>query len=934
MIALFVYTRGRWPVDGGLHRPSATAIAAWLVALAAFHSGPSAARAVGLPTTSFSAGDDLPENTNSSVVGRVIDTAGNPLAFVSVGLSPVANNKDEYYMNDVVQRTITDADGRFAMPPIAAGDYQIAPLPDIEIKAGETRPEWLPRDYRRYAAPGAGLSRAQALTAVFAKRVVSLKAGAAAPDVELRAVPQVLFSARIVDSHGKAAGALSPYRIDGRLNGERWSSEFRPAAGAADQLNVFVPLGLKDVRVNCASDNVYWTWEPGGPRVNFYHVELKVVDGDRLGILVERFKSASLEIRLRAKAGDLPPNLQLGVYYPTRRGGDGGPIPTRVAEGVYRLNQGLLPGRDTDVQVRGSGFKSTMTKPFQFTEEGQQGVIELTLEPGQSTPEIRSENAVPIVLRTPDGRPIIAPLPPAEPAREIICRAVDKDSGQPVADAIVTFGVEQRTNEDGEEEYDAFDSHDTKTDQDGRFTVRVPEKYLPDPSPRRKLDVRVTIKHPRYVTYFDTADAREIATKGISDVFPAFHAVKLLPARTLTGRLLGADGTPLPKVTIYKQYDMNAWPRDAEFPVTDEDGRFSAKAPLHTALKLEFRTSESARIYHDVGPDQTDLGDVRVMRGEKITGRVVDADGMPVPWISVTTPPMPDAGKQPNFVYTADKDGRFESDGLLPGTYLVKVGGIHRTEDGKSSPTAVKDAPGVYVPFPVVVRDAQAVPELTLRPVESVRFTATLAGPLPKTDPRGDPVKVPSPDGDAAALAAAYRDEPVIGVKGNYRGVEWVSQYSFAAAAEQPGTYTVHVPKGLTDATLVFVGVVHRFRVDSNSPELFGPAYHIGRVDADRLDIQVRPYRITTIWVVAGGPRPDEVKVTARYLRQAEMQTAGVVFDPTPPQSPQADGKLRLLVLPGEDLVISATAPDNATATARVKLTEGETREVPLRFSK
>ena len=930
MIAFFVLSRGRGPLDGGLRTLVAATAAAWLLVFPAIQLGHSAAEAGGPVTATFPAADDLPGNTNCSVVGRVVDVEGNPLAFVSVGLSPTANNKDDFYMNDVVQRTITDADGRFAMPPVAAGDYQIAPLPDIQIKGGETRPEWLPRDYRKYAAQGPGLSRAQALTAVFPKRVVGVKRGEAAAKVELRAVPQVLFSARIVDSRGKAAGPLLPYRIDGRLNGEPWKSEFRPAAPGTDTVSVFVPLGLTAARVDCAGDNVYWTWEPGGPRANFYHVVLKEVDGDRLGILVERFKSATLEIRLRAKAGALPRDLQLGVYYPTRRGGDGGPVPTRVGHGVYRLNQGLLPGRDTDVQVRAPGFKSTMTKPFQFTEAGQQGVIELTLEPGPSTPGIAVADAVATILKTPDGREIVAPLPPVEPSREIVCRAVDKDSGRPVADAIVTFGVEQHTNEDGEEEYDSVESHDTKTALDGRFTVVVLEKYLPDPSPRRKLDVRVTITHPHYVTYFDTADAREIATKGVSDVFPAFHAVKLVPARTLTGRLLGADGTPVPKVTIYKQYDFNTLPRDAEFPVTGEDGRFTAKAPLHTALKLEFRTGESARMYHDVGPDQTDLGDVRVQPGEKISGRVVDGDGKPVPWISVTAPPRPDAGKQPNFVYTTDKDGRFASDGLPPGTYSVTVGGIYRTDDGKRSYTAVRDAPGVYIPIPVVIHQGQAVPELTVRPVESVRFTARLYGPLPDADP----AKLPAADADPAALAAAYKDEPAIGVKGTFNGVEWASQYSFSAGGEEPGNYTVLVPKGLTDPTLVFMGLVHRFRLDSTSPEMIGQGYHLGKVDADRTDIHVRPYRVTTIWIVADGPRPHEIKVTARYVRQAEMQAAGVVFDPSLPQSPGVDGKLLMLVLPGEEFEIIATAPNNTKATSRVKLTEGETREVPLRFGK
>ncbi len=529
---------------------------------------------------------------------------------------------------------------------------------------------------------------------------------------------------------------------------------------------------------------------------------------------------------------------------------------------------------------------------------------------------------------------------PVEPSRAIACRAVDRDTSLPVAGAVVTLGVERRNDENGEVDpvTDLFVSHKTKTDQDGRFTVVVPEKYLAEPSPGRMLELRVTISHPRYVTYFDIADTREIAKNGISDTFPAFRAVKLLAARTLTGRLLGADGKPLPKVPIYKQYDLAAWPRDAELPVTGLDGRFRAKVPVHTALKLEFRTREAARIYHDVRPDQTDLGDVRVHRGEKVSGLVVDTLGKPVPWISMTIPSTPDAGTQPNLVYTTDDEGRFASDGLAPGTYLVKVGGIHRTEDGKDSSSVVKDAPGVYVPVPVVIRDGQTVRELTLRPVESVRFTATLVGPLPEARPEADRAQVRPPRGAPAALAAAYQTEPAIAVKGSYHGVEWASQYTFPAAAERPGTYTVRVPKGLTDATLVLDGLVldmvKRFRLDSKSPELFGPAYHLGRVEADRPDIQIRPYRMTTISFIVSEPHPEQIKVTARYVREAEMRAAGVVFDSSPPHSPGTDGKLRLLVLPAEEIEIAATAPGNSKASARVKLTEGETRDLPLRFTK
>ena len=316
----------------------------------------------------------------------------------------------------------------------------------------------------------------------------------------------------------------------------------------------------------------------------------------------------------------------------------------------------------------------------------------------------------------------------------------------------------------------------------------------------------------------------------------------------------------------------------------------------------------------------------------KIAGRVVDALGKPVPWVSVTTPSTPDSTTQPNFVYTTDNDGRFTSDGLPPGTYSVMVGGIYRTEDGERSPTAVKDAPGVYIPVPIVIRDEQAVPELNLRPVESVRFTATFFGPLPKDDPKADAAKTPPANADPAALAAAYRDGPTLNVKGNYNGVEWASQFSFAAAEERPGTYTVHVPKGLTDATL-YLGLPRWFRLDPKSPELFGTGYRLGRVDADRLDIQIRPHHRTTIRVVVSDPRPASFKVTARYVREADMKAAGVSFDPMPPLSADPDGKFPLWVLPGAELEITATAAGGATANARATLADGENREVPLRFN-
>jgi hypothetical protein len=66
-----------------------------------------------------------------------------------------------------------------------------------------------------------------------------------------RAVPEVLFAARIIDGRGKAAGAVARYRIDGRLNGQRWSSEFRPAVGGADTVNALHQASIASIS-NCS----------------------------------------------------------------------------------------------------------------------------------------------------------------------------------------------------------------------------------------------------------------------------------------------------------------------------------------------------------------------------------------------------------------------------------------------------------------------------------------------------------------------------------------------------------------------------------------------------------------------------------------------------------------------------------------------------------
>ena len=537
-----------------------------------------------------------------------------------------------------------------------------------------------------------------------------------------------------------------------------------------------------------------------------------------------------------------------------------------------------------------------------------------------------------------DGRAIPQPVEGSGPAMAIACRAVDLDTGKPVGGAEVTFSVEQSRDADGEESHTTLVERKVTTGDDGSFTIRVPLQYLPDPSPKRDLDVRVEIRHPRYVETFDSIGTKELIEKPIADDFPEFRTMKLATARVVTGRLLGPDGKPLADVHIWKQYSDFRGPRDSDFPKTDAEGRFRTNVVAKAALSLSIHHQNVARTTIDVPADATDLGDIRLNRGVAVNGRVLDGDGNPVQGLSVTLPKAVAAPRtglitiSSQVVFATDKQGWFHAPDTPDGRYLVKIGAIFQDEDGKNTGMAIKDAPGVYVSTPIEIK-GRPIPDLTIRPVPHVRFVATLETTRPKDDPRPEADEnEPEPKTDAEIAAAfyeAFAEIPNFVVQGKVNGVDWASEFSFVAASEKEGVYPVRVAKGLEEARIVFGGFPQRFRLDPEGPELFGPVIRVGRVDSARPEIRIRRYRRTTLRVET--PKVDGLKVEARYAREPEMKALGVEFTDAPLLPLGANGKYRLSILPDEDVDLTVTAAGHVrSVTARARLTEGESRTLPI----
>jgi protocatechuate 3,4-dioxygenase beta subunit len=882
--------------------------------------------------------------SKTSVTGRVLDVAGKPIPFALVGITHRNGYFPQLPLSQTIGGALADAAGRFALSAFDPGEYEVIPVPDVEIKGNVALPEAARNSVRKVASEAGTTRLACTVGETFAVQPVTIKAGAPPVDVVLKAVPHVTFTARFLDGQGKPAPARpGDYPIYGMLDGQDWTGAFRRVTGKPDTMIGLIPKALKDVNIQNDNDDTWWTWAPGVKRVSPHGIRLKELDGDRPAIVVERFRSNVLEIRLRVTAGKLPTNPAVHVSYPRRRGGDGGPIPKRVAEGVYRLEHMLLPGRDCEVVVSADGFKTASTKSFQFPGEGAMGIVEVTLTPGQRTNEWRVADAQPVVLRTPDGQPIAQPVEVKGPDRAIACRAIDQKTGRPVAGAVVRFEVTQWVDEDGEDDNDRLDSRETRTDADGRFTVLVPEKYLPDPAPKRDVRTRIHVEHPGYVLYWGEVGLRELAAKGVADDFPEFRTVKLVPARTLTGRLLDANGEPLRDVQIYKVYNESRFInlldppvepalRDADDPRTGDDGRFDTRVPAGMALKLEFRTQKSARRYHDVAADATDLGDIRVTPGVRLKGVVLDEAGKPVPGISVTTP-ADVADSQPDFLLKTDKDGVFETDELPPGPYSVRVSGF--TQDGpRGVGMPIRPPATLYLPVPFAVREGEPPTFLTVRPVPYATFVARLTTTRPQPGPAPEG-KVLTDEENRARFAEAFFHFLVgLQVKGTYRSAAWASNLSWTDISDDGMRCLVRVPRGLEDARIEFSGVPERFRLKPDEPERFGPAIRLGRVESDLPAIALRRYGETTLRLIFKTPTPPrgnppaEPRVEAHYTREPAMRTAGVIFERAFPEPRRQSDGVTLSLLPGEEVEVTVAG----AAPVRVTLAEGETRNVTVDF--
>lgn len=739
------------------------------------------------------------------------------------------------------------------------------------------------------------------------------------------------------------------------------------------------------------------------PRLVDQSGQLAVVASPRQPHEAMQLKTVRLEpgqaVLIGAAALSLWPGVDVGFYVGMER-----QTPAAVQPGSYRLSTEVDTGLISSPRLRTGDLTVQVV-------EATGSRLDALRRLDRISRRIDPDGQGRVAWKDPTGA-AIRPAMPAAPVETltIAMQAFDVELGNPVADA----SARVKFFAWGEGMAETLIEYEVVSDARGYFSMHIPRKLLADyqvwGSHRWRPDFRVHLNHPQYCENFKSYSLDDLrnadlisgqgqylkdAADGDADKLDDWRRVDLEPSRTVTGRLLGVTGQPLPGVPIYGNNVLGLLSLFGNHR-TDSEGRFRIQAAARELMKIEFRTAEFGRRLVDANPGQTDLGDLRGSGGARVRGRVLDADGLPVKHVSVNTPAYPDRTTQPNFVYTTDESGWFTTDVLEAGRYEVIVGDVRRP--GDDSVRIVGSPPDLYLPEPFSVVPGESPPQLTLRPAQSQRLTATLISTIPKParDERPqvvDPVvwsiakariererREAVSTGEAERTGAAdparaqpFRAEPLTGVLklnlnsedqlqlaqslvpalgmvpavtviGTLNTKPWTRTPNLLELDGEatPAVYSCKVPAELTDIRIDMGGYPQHWRI-GDGPLLFGTTHDLPRLNGD-LRLTVYRYRPTTLRVtfvdatnqpiaLKDDQLPQSITMSAAYEREAEVRQAGAAFESSQALMSRTvfENAVYLFVVPAEAISLTVNSAGTA-AMRRLLLKDGETTTLQIKL--
>jgi hypothetical protein len=507
-------------------------------------------------------------------------------------------------------------------------------------------------------------------------------------------------------------------------------------------------------------------------------------------------------------------------------------------------------------------------------------------------------------------------------------QVVERGTFKPIGGVEVVMTLSADENKAKQEpEYRRKATCTTKDDGTYEFTV------FPEEAARPHLYIEASIKTSDHPEYYGGYGYSLILKNEKLGVGPFFQRLILWPGRTIEGIVKTPAGQPAvgAKVMAYispTPLKPNPW---ARFPSTktDNEGRFRLIVHEKQRSVLWILPQDYAPEVHNVTNEQHDLGTFTLSQGERLTGKLLDSDGLPVGGVYVEASavrPNPQAKNPlvPHHVANQIRrttrtaaDGSFEFRPLPPGRKYE----VQPTESSGDPSTSERGQvetrqplPAVFMTQTVMLKKGGATVELKAVPhvvLEAQRLNS-----------RGE-----------------KREGSTIHLIGSLGNDSWMT----SADSSPSGAYRVLVPKGLTGASVSLIydpDSAFQYRLAKDSPLQYGRRFQLGTINQDLQGVEIIHYAAPTIVIsvtTKDGKSIDDLLPSVDYTdpqydgRRDKLYHSGKSgqSETDVPFEDIGEGKIRTIQLvPDREVNVTVRAEGFQPESRKITLAEGQTEEL------
>ncbi|MCC7338761.1 MAG: carboxypeptidase regulatory-like domain-containing protein [Pirellulaceae bacterium] len=509
---------------------------------------------------------------------------------------------------------------------------------------------------------------------------------------------------------------------------------------------------------------------------------------------------------------------------------------------------------------------------------------------------------------------------------------VDRETGKPISGATVKVWHDlSRDPKTGK--HIVLETTEHLSDEDGRYSFTLPPEQVAQSS--RYLEVEAF--HPDYQPKGRSGYSHAMIVKNIALGEPPFYeTIELSTGERVSLKVTTPSGQPAaglrvqsytkaPTVEPGRSFEYGAW-YETE---TNSQGELSLMVPQGGDGVIWVYPKDFAAAAIRIGQKRGQLGDVTLQPGVRLSGRVVNTRGEPVPNVGVEAGRKGDGEEADEFLNSnavsngiraatkTDQEGKFLLSPLPSGEYRLNVESRVADPTEKSLPwTEELEVADVFTPMEITIEPGVNSEPLEIRAVPHVIVRGRFF------DSEGNP-------------RSGHKQHMFARDNGQF-------VFSESTLPGKDGWFEFKFPHGADDATINLMTNEHgalRWRKTASEPLQWGPEIKLGKLEDDFTTLEIVRYTAPILLIKAvdedgellEGSKPDSKYATppadirmGRFVEGGDMN-----FEKQP------DGRWRSSqMLPDEDVTISLKLEGYTSEPQTIALKEGETRELVITMSK